>query len=117
MRKLLRRRKPALTLVTIRALFGIELVGRHAKHIVALDADAMQHGRFGRRDERLFVFRPRDFGGIHEGGILPRRAHRPLERSGQHPGTCAGHLTEGLMLVEKMANLLIDFRLSIRSTI
>ena len=44
-------------------------------------------------------------------------ARRPLERGEQHPGTRAGHLTEGVMRVEKMANLLIDFRLSIRSTI
>jgi hypothetical protein len=115
--KRLRTRKPALTLVTIRALFGIEFVGGHAKHIVALDADAMQHARFGRRGGSLFLFLRRDFRGIHDGGILPRGAYPQLERGGQHPGPCGGHLTEGLMRVEKMANLLIDFSLSIRSTI
>jgi hypothetical protein len=40
-----------------------------------------------------------------------------LERGSQHPGTCSWHLMDGVMRVEKMANLLIDFRLSIRSTI
>ena len=109
--------KPDLALVTIRALFGIKFVRGHAEHVVALDADAMQHGRFGWGSGAPFLLRPRAFGSIHDGGILPRRAHRPLERGGQHPGTCAGHLTEGVMRVEKMANLLIDFRLSIRSTI
>jgi hypothetical protein len=38
----LRKEKKLLTLVTIRALFGIEFVGRNAEHIVALDAYAMK---------------------------------------------------------------------------
>jgi hypothetical protein len=77
----------------------------------------VQNGRFGRRGGTLFLFRPRAFGGIHDGGILPRGACRPLNRGGQHPETRAGHLIDRLVHVEKMVYLLIDFRLSIRSTI
>jgi len=88
--KRLRTRKPALTLVTIRALFGIEFVGGHAKHIVALDADAMQHARFGRRGGSLFLFRRRDFRGIHDGGILPRGAHPSWNAAGSILDPAAG---------------------------
>jgi hypothetical protein len=77
----------------------------------------VQHGRCGRSGGTFFLLEPRDFGGIHNGGILSRGMRRPLERGGQHPETCSWHLMEGVMPVEKMANLLIDFRLSIRSTI
>jgi hypothetical protein len=87
-------RKPVLTFVTIRALFGIEFVGGYAEHIVALDAHAVQHGRCGRRSGTLFFFGPRAFGSIHDGGILPREAPRPSHSGGQHPGTRAGHLTD-----------------------
>ncbi len=117
MRKRLQTRKPVLTFVTSRALFGIEFVRGYAEHIIALDADAVQNGRFGRRSGSLFLFRPRAFGSIHDGGILSRGACRPSNRGEQHPETRAGHLIDRLMRVEKMANLLIDFRLSIRSTI
>jgi hypothetical protein len=85
MRKRTQTRKLALTLVTIRALFGIKFVRGHTEHIVALDADAVQHGRFGRRGGILFLFGPRDFGSIHDGGILPRGKRRPQKRRGGIP--------------------------------
>jgi hypothetical protein len=40
--------------VTVRALFGIEFIGRHAKHVVALDAPAVQHARCGFAAELFF---------------------------------------------------------------
>jgi hypothetical protein len=75
--KRLQTRKLVLTFVTSRALFGIEFVRGYAEHIIALDANAVQNGRFGRRSGTLFLFGPRAFGGIHDGGILPRGACRP----------------------------------------
>ena len=72
MRKPVRTRKPVLAFVTIRALFGIEFVMGHAEHIVALDANAVQDGRFRRHSRNLFLFRPLGFGSIHDRAILPR---------------------------------------------
>ena len=73
--------------VAVGALLGIKPIGRNAEHIIALDADAVQNGRFGRRSGTLFLFRPRAFGGIHDGGILPWGACRPLNRGRvSHPG-------------------------------
>jgi hypothetical protein len=87
-------KKTVLALVTIRALFGIEFVGGHAEHIIALDANAVQDGRFGRHSRTLFLFGPLGFGSIHDRGILPRGEALPAEMPGLHPGVLAGHLTK-----------------------
>ncbi len=45
------KKQGGLTFVTGGALLGIKLVGGNAKHVVALDAHAMQNGA---RDRRQF---------------------------------------------------------------
>lgn len=72
--------------MAVGALFGVVVIRGDAKHVVALDADAMQHGAFGRRsivrlrvilswfggherilthrDARVFVSRSQDGGAI-----------------------------------------------------
>jgi hypothetical protein len=116
-RKKLQTKQLGSALVTIRALFGIELVGGHPEHVVALDADPMQHRRCRRRFETLWLLGRFVVGGIHPGGILSRVNCRQPNGSVPHPGICPGHLHDPVMRLEKMVNLLIDFRLSIRSTI
>ena len=91
MRTLLQTSKPVLALVTVQALLGIELVRGHAERIVAMDTDAVQHGRCGRSVGSHVVLGLRDSGSIHGGGILPRWERRPLERSRLHPGRHPEH--------------------------
>src|SRR5215469_8291284 len=59
------KRQPPLAFVAVRALFGIELLGGHAEHVVALDAHAVQHSRSGRRDGFFLRPGPGRRGGIH----------------------------------------------------
>jgi len=94
MRKRLQTRNAVLTFVTIRALFGIEFVRGYAEHIVALDADAVQHGRFGRCGGTLLLFNAPVFSCFHDGDILPRGKRRTVKQVGQHPRIRAGHLTD-----------------------
>jgi hypothetical protein len=84
--------------VTVGALLGIKLIGRHAEHVVALDADAMNDraddcaglGRFvgggGRRSDGLLGSGFRGHGRIlARGGVSSKEDWR-------HPGALAAHL-------------------------
>jgi len=81
--------------VTRGALFCIKFIGRNAKHIVALDAHAMENGTGnGRRFRRAFW---RGVGTL-AGGSLGRhrviltRERWPAKSEGRHPSSGAVHL-------------------------
>ena len=54
-----------LAFVTVRALFGIKAIRRDAEHVVALDADTVDHrADDGAGLERLVCFRRKGSGGF-----------------------------------------------------
>jgi hypothetical protein len=85
--------REALSFVAVWALFGIELISRNTKHVVALDADAMDIAleRFGRRRNFFRCSRGRAMGSFRHGSNstmqgdgrpTSRKSHRASERSG-----------------------------------
>ena len=108
--------KSSLPFVAVWALFGIKLFWRHAKDVVALDANAMNvvlnrlwgtnrpWSEAWRERRKPASWRPFYHAIAHSLGASPSRKPRPgtARRNYRSQGKC----------VEKWSNLLIDFRLA-----
>jgi hypothetical protein len=82
--------RESLAFVTVWALFGIELIGRDTKDVVALDADAVNENlrRLGRGHHSFRSALSGRLGRIAHGHILARESGKKEE----HPGRNAIHL-------------------------
>ena len=110
------KRQSPLTLVAVRALFGIKLLGGHAKHVVALDAHTVQHRGSGLRGGPFLRFARRRRVAIHSRAFYHAVRESRCRALPASPTEARGIESKDASLLEKKVNLLIDFRLSIRCT-
>jgi len=99
--------KAQLSFVAVRALLRIKFIRENAKHVVALDANAVNED--GRRGTLCVRRLTRDAG---RSGLIHRAILSRVDGSAAHPLAAAAHpIKERQELHANSDNLLIDFRL------